>query len=450
MNRLKVMKCELVNIVKIIVVKRNLRNGIRIFAIPMNLVYSLFITLYGLGISVASSFNPKAKLWIDGRKSWKKKLKASILPDDKVIWIHCSSLGEFEQGRPVIEKARAQFPDHKIAVSFFSPSGFEIRKNYPGADYIFYLPLDTKKNMKSLVRLLHPEVLILVKYEYWYNLLRKLYKKKIPVIVISAVIQENNLFFKSWGSWFRKTIRKVTHFFVQDEDSKNLLESINIVNVTVSGDTRFDRVKEILLSNNELEFVRKFKGDSNLIVAGSTWPEDEEILTDFLNTKLPDNWKIIFAPHNIDQKKIIQLKQNLKLPTSIYTQSEENELTDSRVLIVDTIGILTKIYSYANIAYVGGGFTKTGVHNTLEPAIFGIPIIFGPTYRNYFEAVDLIENEAAVKFENQFEFEEKISFLIEDSKERERRGKQASQYIHQKPNSSTVILEFLDSILFKK
>lgn len=412
----------------------------------MNLIYNLFISLYGLAISIASSFNPKAKLWIDGRKDWKQKMKSHIKPDDKIIWVHCSSLGEFEQGRPVIEKAKTEFPNHKIVVSFFSPSGYEVRKNYNGADYIFYLPLDTKSNAKILIKILHPEILILVKYEYWYNLLKRLQKKKIPIIVISAVIKEDNLFFKAWGSWSRKIISKISHFFVQDQDSKNLLESINIENVTVSGDTRFDRVKEILNSTNELTFVEKFKGNSKLIVAGSTWADDDEILIDFINSKLPLDWKIIFAPHNIDQKKILQLKEKLKLPTTIYTQLNENELIDSRVLIVDTIGILTKIYSYADISYVGGGFTKTGVHNTLEPAVFGVPIIFGPNYQRYFEAIELIEGGAAVKFENQYEFDQNISKLIENESERKNRGKTAFRYIQQKTNSTIVILNYLKEL----
>lgn len=415
----------------------------------MSIIYNLFITLYGLGVSIASQFNPKAKLWIDGRKNWKENLKKHISPTDQVLWIHCSSLGEFEQGRPVMEKLKTEFPNHKIAVSFFSPSGYEVRKNYKGADYIFYLPLDTKKNMKSLVKILHPQVLILVKYEYWYNLLWRLHKKKIPVIVISAVIRENNLFFNSWANWFRDRISKISHFFVQDLDSKNLLESINIENVTVSGDTRFDRVREILQSNNELDFVEKFKGNSKLIVAGSTWSDDDEILTNFINSKLPENWKIIFAPHNIDHKKIIQLKDKLKSPTSIYTQLNENELINSKILIVDTIGILTKIYAYADISYVGGGFTKTGVHNTLEPAVFGVPLIFGPHYNLYFEAVELIENEAAVKFENQFEFDQKMMNLIVNESDRNRRGKIAFELIQQKPNSSNLILIYLKKLIQK-
>jgi len=415
----------------------------------MRFLYNLFVSLYGLGISVASKFNPKAKLWKVGRKNWKQKMQKSITPTDKIIWMHCSSLGEFEQGRPVLERIKNEFPHHKIALSFFSPSGYEIRKNYEGADYIFYLPLDTKNNAKSLIKILHPEILILVKYEYWYNLLSRLNKKKIPVVVISAVIKENNVFIRSWGNWFRKRIEKITHFFVQDGDSKQLLNSIQIEQVTVSGDTRFDRVREILKSENHLDFVEKFKGNSKLIVAGSTWPDDEEILTKFINDKLHEDWKIIFAPHNIDSKKINQLKGNLKFPTSIYSQLNENELIDSKILIVDTIGILTKIYSYADIAYVGGGFTKTGVHNTLEPAVFGIPIIFGSNYENYFEAIDLIQEESAQRFKDQYDFDSKMENLIADELERKRRGNAAYNYISQKPNSSNLILNYLKNLIQK-
>lgn len=415
----------------------------------MNILYNLFISLYGIGVSAASSFNPKANLWISGRKNWKNKMKQTISPDDKVIWVHCSSLGEFEQGRPVMEKIKKDFPYHKLAVSFFSPSGYEVRKDYQGADYIFYLPLDTPKNAKQLIKILHPEVLILVKYEYWYNLLNRLQKKKIPVVVISAVIKENNLFFRPFGSWFRKRIAGIEHFFVQDNDSKNLLEAIGIEKVTVSGDTRFDRVKEIREANARVEFIEKFKGNSKLIVAGSTWPDDEEILVKFIHEKLPDDWKLIFAPHNIKEKEIISLSEKISKKTAIYTKSNQNQIENSQILILDTIGMLTKIYAYSDLSYVGGGFTKTGVHNTLEPAVFGVPIIFGPNYENYFEAIDLLENKGAVRFIDQYDFDQKMTNLIENADERKRRGHAAENYIQRKPNSTEFIMDYLKSLIKK-
>lgn len=415
----------------------------------MQILYTALIRLYYFAVSIAANFNPKAKTWISGRKDWKKAMKEKISPTDKVIWIHCSSLGEFEQGRPVMEKIKKEFPGHKLVVSFFSPSGYEIRKDYQGADYIFYLPLDTPKNAKQLIKILHPEVLILVKYEYWYNLLNRLNKMKIPVIVISAVIKEDNLFFRPFGSWFRKRIAGIEHFFVQDNDSKNLLESIGIEKVTVSGDTRFDRVKEIRESNPQLDFMEKFKGNSKLIVAGSTWSDDEEILIKYINEKLPDDWKLIFAPHNIKEKEILQLSKEIQKPTAIYTKSNANQIENAQILIVDTVGILTKIYAYADISFVGGGFTKTGVHNTLEPAVFDVPIIFGPNYENYFEAIDLLEIQGAVRFIDQYDFDQKMTELIENEDERKFRGNASENYIQEKPNSSNLILDYLNNLIKK-
>lgn len=409
----------------------------------MNIIYNILISLYGFAVSIASNFNPKAKLFYVGRKKWKAKMKQSIAPNDRVIWVHCSSLGEFEQGKPVMEKIKQKFPHHKLAVSFFSPSGFEIRKNDPIADYIFYLPLDKTKNAKRLIKLLHPEILILVKYEYWYNLLRQLNLKNIPVIVISAVIKEKNLFFRSWGSWFQSIIQTIDHFFVQDLDSKNLLNSIQIEQVTISGDTRFDRVKEILASRPRVEFVEKFKQDKKLIVAGSTWPDDEEILAQYINEHLKEDWKLIIAPHNIDAKQIKNFVEKLKKKVAVYTHSTEEERAQAQILVVDTIGILTKIYAHAEISYVGGGFTKTGVHNTLEPAVYGVPVIFGPNYSNYFEAIDLIESTGAVSFKDYYDFESKMTQLIENEEDRQNRGKCAAEYIQEKPNSSQLILAYL-------
>jgi len=413
----------------------------------MNIIYNLFIYLYGLGIRIASKFNEKAKLWIDGRENWKQKIKENIQFDDKVIWIHCSSLGEFEQGRPVIEKLKKEFTTHKIALSFFSPSGYEIQKNYPGADYIFYLPLDTKANAKALVKALNPEILILVKYEYWFNLLRRLEKRKVPVIVISAIIRENNIFFKPVGSWFRRRIARINHFFVQNEDSKSLLAAIRVNQVTVAGDTRYDRVKEISHSDVHLPFIENFKNNQKLIVAGSTWIDDEDILVNYINGNLPQDWKIIFAPHKINAKDIQKLKEKIKLPTAIYSESQNQDLSQFQVLILDTIGILTKVYAYATISYVGGGYTKTGVHNTLEPAVYGVPIVFGPTYNLYLEAIELIQIGAAQSFRNQFEFDEIFKELISNDENRNSRGKIAADYIQNKPNSTQIIVSYLHSIL---
>ena len=413
----------------------------------MNIIYNLFVNLFGFAVSIASRFNPKAKLWLDGRKDWELKMKSVISAEDRVIWIHCSSLGEFEQGRPVMEKLKSDYPHHKLAVSFFSPSGYEVRKDFNGADYMFYLPLDSIKNAKKLIQTLHPELLILVKYEYWYNLLNELNHAEIPVVVISAVIKEKELFFRSWASWFRKIISGIDQFFVQDKDSENLLNSIGIDHVTVSGDTRFDRVKEIYESHSKLEFVEKFKVNSNLIVAGSTWPEDEVILADYINQDLPEDWKVIFAPHNIDEKQIQNLMGKLNGKSVRYSEMTDEKLVESQFLILDTIGILTQVYAYSTISYVGGGFTKTGVHNTLEPAVFGVPLIFGPNYKSYMEAVHLVDRKAAVRFKDGFDFEEKMNELIQDSEARKERGKSAFDYIQQKPNSTQLIMNYVKKVI---
>ncbi len=415
----------------------------------MQYLYTLLISIYGTAVSIASAFNPKAKLFSEGRRNWESKMLKSVSKNDRIIWIHCSSLGEFEQGRPVMERIKTDYPNHKLAVSFFSPSGYEVQKDYKGADYIFYLPIDTISNSKKLIRALHPEILILVKYEYWYNLLNQLQKSKIPVIVISAVIKKDSLFLSGYGGWFKKIIKRISHFFVQDEDSKELLKSIQIDQVTVSGDTRFDRVKEILESHPKLEFIEKFKGDSKLIVVGSSWPDDENLLIRFINEQLPDEWKVVFAPHNINEKQIRQLADQIKKKTSIYSQTDENQLSDADVLIVDTIGMLTKIYAYADISYVGGGFTKTGVHNTIEPAVFGVPVIFGPVYQDYFEAIELIESGGALNFKDYNEFSEKMNSMIKDELLRTERGKAAFNYIQSKPNSTRLIIEYLNSKIKK-
>lgn len=413
----------------------------------MNIIYNLFIRLYGLGISVAAWFNPKAKLWKKGRENWQQQMKKSIEPFAKVIWIHCSSLGEFEQGRPVIEEMRKKYLNHQIAVSFFSPSGYEVRKDYQGADYIFYLPLDTPKNAEKLIEILRPEMLVLVKYEYWYNLLKQLEKRQIPVVVISAVIKEKSLFFKSWGKWFREIMLGIDHFFVQEENSKLLLNSIGIDQVTVSGDTRFDRVKEILLANESLDFVKTFKGNSKLIVAGSTWAEDEEILLNWINNHLPKDWKVIIAPHDIVEKRVQSLAEALNKKTAVYTQSNAEEMNDAQILLVDTIGLLTKIYAYSDVSYVGGGFTKSGVHNTLEPAVYGVPILFGPNYQNFFEAMELVEQLAAVSFKDFADFDAELKWLIAQEVERKVRGKNAFNYIQSQPNATATILEYVQKFI---
>ena len=412
--------------------------------------YNISIKAYGMALKLAANFNNKAKLWVDGRKDWEEKIASKINNSDKVLWVHCSSLGEFEQGRPVIEALREQYPLHKIAVSFFSPSGYEIRKNYDGADVIFYLPLDTKSNAEKLIKVLHPDILILVKYEYWFNLISVLHQHKIPTIVVSAIFRDSQNFFKKHGqNWFAKKLNLINHFFVQNQHSKQLLDAIHIPQNTIAGDTRFDRVKQIIHQDNQLDFMDNFKGDSKLIVVGSSWPKDEELFINLINEKLTDDWKILFAPHNLHENEINSFLSKIKQPSIKYSDLEKTpkeEISTAKVFILNTIGILSKVYSYADITYIGGGF-GAGIHNTLEAVTFGNPVVFGPKYKKFQEAVDLIAIGGGFSISNQQEFDDIINQLMQNDSFRKETGKKASDFVQNSPNSTKIILDYLKKII---
>lgn len=413
--------------------------------------YNISIKAYGMALKLASNFNKKAKLWVDGRKNWQEKIISSIQETDKVLWVHCSSLGEFEQGRPVIEDLREKYPTHKIALSFFSPSGYEIRKNYEGADLIFYLPLDTKSNAKELIKLLHPDILILVKYEYWFNLITELNTNKIPKIVVSSIFRESQNFFKKNGNnWFAKKLSLINHFFVQNQKSKDLLSSINIKQVTIAGDTRFDRVKQIIHQNNQLDFMDSFKNDSKLIVVGSSWPKDEELFIELITNKLNDDWKIVFAPHNLNNSEIDSFISKINQSTIKFSDLEKTSLeslSKSKVFILDTIGILSKVYSYADITYIGGGF-GAGIHNTLEAVTFGNPVVFGPKYKKFQEAVDLVEIGGGFSISNQTDFNTIFQQLMDNESFRTEAGHKAKNFVINSPNSTKIILQYLEKYNF--
>jgi len=412
--------------------------------------YNTSIKAYGLALKLASGFNHKAKLWINGRKNWEQQIANKIKPTDKVLWVHCSSLGEFEQGRPVIEALKTNYPNHKIAVSFFSPSGYEIRKNYPGADVIFYLPLDTKLNAKKLINVLHPELLVLVKYEYWFNLITTLHQNHIPTIVVSAIFRESQNFFKKEGNnWFAQKLNLISHFFIQNKKSKILLDSISIRQSTLAGDTRFDRVKQIVHQNNQLNFMDQFKADSKLIVVGSSWPKDEDLFINLINEKLNDNWKILFAPHNLHEKEIDAFTSKLNVPFAKYSdldKTSETNLKQAKVFILNTIGILSKVYAYADITYIGGGF-GAGIHNTLEAVTYGNPVVFGPKYKKFQEAVDLIEVGGGFSITNQEEFDTIFNRLMNDESFRKDAGKKAGDFVQKSPNATAMIMEYIKGIV---
>lgn len=354
----------------------------------MTFIYQLVIVFYHLAIRMVAPFKPKARQWVNGRKNIFKHIKEQVQHDRPIVWVHCASLGEFEQGRPLIEDIKKNHPQYRVLLTFFSPSGYEIRKNYELADYIFYLPIDTPHKVRRFIDLVKPEKVFFVKYEFWYNYLKVLKEKNIPVYVISVLFRKNQLFFRGGlvSRWYRKVLFLVEHFFVQNEESIRLLENIGLHNATCAGDTRFDRVAEIAASGRQLPLVEKFKGDRDLVVAGSSWKPDEDLLIQYINSHR--GVKYIFAPHEIKSQNIERILSSVNKPAVRYSTVTLEDVDNYDVLIIDSIGLLSSVYRYATIAYIGGGF-GVGIHNTLEAAIFNIPVVFGPNYLKFKEAVML-------------------------------------------------------------
>lgn len=392
----------------------------------------LFLRIYAL-------FNKKMKLFVRGRKETFQHL-SSIKKDDRVIWFHVASLGEFEQAAPLITAVKQNYEHHKIVITFFSPSGYEIRKNSNLGDIICYLPFDTRTNTKQFVELVHPEMAILVKYEFWPNLLHQLKRQSVPTILVSGIFREKQVFFKPFGIWMRKLLTSFDHFFVQDKASKKLMDSINFKNSSVSGDTRFDRVLKILEQDNTLPFISEFKDNQYTIVAGSTWREDEALLVNYINQS--EDEKFIIAPHNIDTKAIQRLKRAIQKKTILYSEKDSKILSNYTVFIIDTIGLLTKIYSYADTAYVGGGF-NTGLHNILEPATFGIPIVIGSEYEKFREALDLVNLKGCISVQNQSAFSSIFNKLKDDINFRNEMGGINKTYIESNRGATAQIMQYI-------
>lgn len=386
------------------------------------------------------------KLFVDGRKPVFEILQNKINSNDKTLWFHAASLGEYEQGLPVIEKIKTKYPNHKIVVTFFSPSGYEVRKNNSVADVTVYLPLDTKKNAKQFLSLVHPEMVFFIKYEYWPNYLNELRKLETPTYLISGIFRKNQLFFKWYGGFYRNALETFTYFFVQNESSKNLLLELGKTNATVSGDTRFDRVASILEKNNSLDFIDSFtsfgKTKRTTIVVGSSWPKDENLLVDYIN-QTSEKVKFIIAPHNIKGEQIQELKNSITKKTVLFSEKETKNLADFDVFIIDTVGILTKIYSYADIAYVGGGFGNPGVHNILEPATFGVPIVIGPNFSHFAEATALVNMEGSVSISDKNELFDAFSNLISNDDIRHEKGHICSTFVQMNKGATSVILKHI-------
>ncbi len=408
----------------------------------MLFLYNLIILFASQVVKALSFFSPKMKLFVNGRKEVFPVLQNKISATDKTIWFHAASLGEYEQGLPVIEKIKVQYPNHKIVVTFFSPSGYEIRKNNAVADVTIYLPLDTKSNAKRFIQAIHPEMVFFIKYEYWPNYLNELKIQNIKTYLISGIFREGQAFFKWYGSFYRNALESFDYFFVQNDSSKQLIQSIGFSNVKVSGDTRFDRVVSILELDNSLDFIEQFKNHQTTIVIGSSWPKDENLLINYINNSSEDV-KFIIAPHNIKSDQITNLKSQITKSTVLFSEKNNIDLSSFNVFIIDTIGILTKIYSYADIAYVGGGFGNPGVHNILEPATFGLPIVIGPNYSHFAEVTALVNLDGCISISTQNELNDAFNLLINNKDERNERGHICATFVQMNKGATEVILKHI-------
>ena len=363
------------------------------------LSYRLFILFYSIFIRFASLFNQKARLFLRGRKNLLPRLEQDLKQKEvPLAWFHCASLGEFEQGRPIIESFRKQFPQYEILLTFFSPSGYEVRKNYDQADYIYYLPIDSAYNATKFLDITNPELAIFVKYEFWHYYLKELNQRNIPILSVSSIFRADQIYFKGYGSFQRKILSHVTHFFVQDLNSKKLLDSISINDVTVSGDTRFDRVASIVKQKKDISHIDSFKGTEKLFIVGSCWPEDFDVLLPLINDS---SIKFIIAPHEIENKFMNKIENEVARKAIRYSQvNDSTDLSDHQVMIIDNVGMLSSLYGYGDFAYIGGAFGQ-GLHNILEAATFGLPIFFGnKNYTKFREAVDLVNLGGAVAVDN--------------------------------------------------
>ena len=418
----------------------------------MTVLYNTAIFFYHLAIHIYSHFNSKAKLWVEGRKNIFTKLRSAIKGDEKIAWFHCASMGEFEQGRPVIEAFRDEFPQFKILLTFFSPSGYEVRKNYRGVDHVFYLPIDTKNNAEKFIDIVNPTIAVFIKYEFWYHYLNTLHKRQIPTFLVSAIFRHNQHFFRWYGTLFRKILRNLTRIFVQDEVSQTVLDSIGLKNHAISGDTRFDRVYKIAMQVEEIPLVQQFKQDRKLFIAGSTWKEDENLLIEFINNNVTDlpagqaGLKFIIAPHEIKEENIQRIISQVKHKTIRFSEAKEEEIGNAKVLIIDNIGMLSRLYQYGDIAYIGGGLGK-GIHNILEAAAFGMPVVFGPNYHKFREANALIEKGGAFSIKNYTELENKIRFLLSDVYVLKMASEISRNYVKCKRGATGMILDHVRELV---
>lgn len=404
----------------------------------MRWLYTIFIRFYGLVARLAALRSAKAKAFVNGRREF----PVSLFQDDKPwFWFHAASLGEFEQGRPVIEDVKAMFPDVRILLSFFSPSGYEIRKDYEMADQVIYMPLDTLANARKLLDSFTIKAAFFIKYEFWFNHLKVLQQKGIPVFYFSVRFRDNQHFFKSYGGWFNQHLSAVEHFFVQDKHSADLLKSIGITQFSLAGDTRFDRVAKIAAKAEPISAIEQFISGRKCIIAGSTWPPDENLLLDML-PDLPENYCLIFAPHDVSETHVIQLKNKLQLPAGLYSKKQLDPA--NKILIIDQIGLLSRAYRYARFAYIGGGFGKA-IHNIQEAVTFGCPVIFGPHHEQFTEAVDLLAEGGAFSISTTRDLKVRFDQLIQDEAFYNQASAVCKTYVNKQLGATAKIMGFLNN-----
>lgn len=400
-------------------------------------MYEIVISLYTLGVAVMSLFNDKVKKMWRGEREAFRVLRNSVDPGSRYVWFHAASLGEFEQGRPIMERLRREHPELKILLTFFSPSGYEVRKNYEGADIICYLPLDTYFNARRFLNLVHPEVAFFIKYEFWWNYLHILKRRNVPVYSVSSIFRPNQVFFRWYGRTYSNVLKCFTRFFVQNEVSRQLLAKLGITEVEITGDTRFDRVLQIKSQAKSLPIVEAFRQDYKVFVAGSSWPPDEDIFIKYFNGR--DDWKLIIAPHVIGEDHLQQILSKLKGKAVRYTEATPESVADAKILIIDCFGLLSSIYGYGHVSYVGGGF-GVGIHNVLEAAVWNIPVIFGPNNERFQEAQDLLASGSGRQIDGYQQFESLMNSYIADDSLRKADGDKAAQYVSSKAGATGKIL----------
>lgn len=378
------------------------------------ILYQIITAVYELSIRIAALWNAKARLWVEGRQEWQGKLRAAISQgkNARTIWMHCASLGEFEQGRPLLEALKSEHPDSFIVLSFFSPSGYEVRKNYSGADVVCYLPMDGARNARQFLELVQPVLVLFVKYEFWHFYLKALHDRHIPTVLVSGAFRQSQPFFRWWGGFFRKILGRFTLLTVQDRQSLTLLQGIGLES-HLTGDTRYDRVAQIASEAKTLPLIEDFRGESRLIIAGSTWPDDERLLSACLG-ELPEGWKLVIAPHEIDAPHIESIKNLFGDACILYSGYQSNSM--AKVLIIDNIGMLSSLYRYGEVACIGGGFNRSGIHNVLEPAVFGLPVVMGPEYEKFGEAVQMVRRGFAFPAADQQAYCRILKDFIHDQK----------------------------------